>query len=267
MPPSFPAAVVLLFFLAAPAGAADFRPTVLEEPGLSPIEPVKAPESADLTMDDLQRFAMAVEFEEGGAEPAQKAGRWKALAVEAPRLAEAAEARATQWEVKSYELSMRRERAARTARAEDWARLSGLLADDGPSAAEKAEWAARYVRAYEAFPGFGIADLDGLLPLVPAGPLKDRLGRSRDAALAALKAALERQALSRPELRDGLERLGAELVFAEEGGARVLAVVSKKGGARLLRCKGDFSGSARYPDIDAGAFADEVVAFLRGGAR
>ncbi|MBI2361968.1 MAG: hypothetical protein HYV15_01095 [Elusimicrobia bacterium] len=283
MPPGLRASAVLLFFLAAPAGAADrglprgsaaseavgaadFRPMDLAEPALSPIGPLKPPQAAGLSMDDLQRFAQAAEFEEGGAPPARKAENWRALAKEAPPLAKDAEARAADWEVKSFELSLRRERAVRTARAEDWARLRSLLADAGPSDAEKSEWAARYARAYEDFPGFAVADLDEMLPLVPAGPLKDRLGRSREAALAALKAALERQTLARPELKDGLAKLGAELVFGEEGGVRVLAVVSKEGGTRLYRCRRDFSGSGRFPDIDAGAFADEVAAFLRGGA-
>lgn len=254
----------LLSASAARPLAADFQPSPPPVPWFEPPERAQAP--AGLTMGDLQAFAAAAAFDDSSGSDREKAARWARLAAERPRLAESARARSEQWEMRIRVLSLLKERMTRAARAEDFERLSLLLRADEHSSAEKSEWAARYTRVYEAFPGFSIEDFDAMLAVFPAGALRKRLEGQRARKVAALKAALERTTGARPELSEALKSRGAEVVFRERDGAHRLEVVETASGRTLFTCESCFTASGDYPDIDANNLADEALRFLKKAA-
>lgn len=251
--------------LLSSAAAADFQPSPPPAPDDFWPEPAAAPAGPGLTMADLEAFAAAVEFERGDADPRDKAARWSGLADERPRLAESARQRASEWQTSAAARSMHRERLTRLARAGDFGRLSALLRAPEHPPSDKALWAERYTRAYEAYPGFAVEDLDAMLAVFPPGPLAERLTAARARHVAAVRAALSTHASEHSELRDVLDRARAELVYAPVDGVHALCAVSKETGARLT-CSFRGTVAPEYAKVDVQMMADEVAAFLKTGA-
>lgn len=132
--------------------ALDFAPTELDKPRrpdlLDLADP--APALGKISLDDLQRYEDAVQFEKRELDEEKIALRWEALGAALPGYRREAAERARQW--RDFAASRAAWAAAAAKRAgaleEDFARLAKLLAMESVTPAQKSEFARRFLDAY-----------------------------------------------------------------------------------------------------------------------
>ncbi len=161
--------------------AADFQ--VTEVPDVTDLEAPKPPDRAALKqvkglgMADLEKYATAARFEKFDVAPREKADCWRRLAKEAPSLAAMAEKRAGEWDAYATKVEEEFRKRKAAAMESDWKRLLPLLRDGRTPGPARSDLAARFLRAYAETPGVSHGTLMDICPLLPAGSLKDALGK------------------------------------------------------------------------------------------
>ncbi len=151
-----------------------------EEPLPAPREPPPAAKPLDFSGVDVAAWSdyeSAYEFERGDAAPAEKARRWRELAVLRPEFDAPASRRAAQWE--SYAARQDEAAAARSRRAAardaDWEKLRPLTTYEVVPEADKRRWAKEFVAAYLPSPGLEPGMARALAPLTPPGREREAL--------------------------------------------------------------------------------------------
>ncbi|MBI5623778.1 MAG: SEL1-like repeat protein [Elusimicrobia bacterium] len=117
----------------------------------------------------LKLYELALELDKGDASPESKASAWEDVAQQAPRFAELAEKRASEWQAFSAQrkaASAARQKALQT-RDEDWARLSDLLGLKVVLEGDKKRWAVRFAETYIGSTGITYEMGEKLRPLAP----------------------------------------------------------------------------------------------------
>lgn len=122
-------------------------PLSIEPRELEPLD-IEVLGTMDLrALEDLDRVA---QFDQSGAPPGRKEGRWLDLGARRPQFAALAAGRAEQWRTYRQELAASAElrRTRRGPRDRDWERLRRLLRISVISSEDKVIWCRRFVEAY-----------------------------------------------------------------------------------------------------------------------
>jgi len=176
--------VLALSLVLAPGAVAtevDFQvtevPEVTDLGAPKPLDRAALKQVKGLGMADLEKYATAARFEKFEVAPREKADCWRRLAKEAPSLAAMAEKRAGEWDACATKVEEEFKKRKAAAMASDWKRLFPLLRDGGTPGPARNDFAARFLRAYAETPGVTHGTLMDIRPLLPAGSLKDIVGK------------------------------------------------------------------------------------------
>ncbi len=151
---------------------------VAEEPAEYNPGPDRRIDTATLDSVALERYYATVAFEKKpGASAEDKEKEWRRLSRDFRNMGGNPELRAEDWRIflKQRQAVQDAKRRRALARDDDWERLSPLLASGGVPAADKAQWARQFVRAYLEAPGVA-PDMAALLEKhLSQGPSRDAL--------------------------------------------------------------------------------------------